>query len=85
MKVLHVIRSNNDTLAQQVREEIERSGGARQTILLIQDGVYVRPKDAPAFVCSDDAVARGVETELLLVGYDRIVEMIFEHDKVITW
>ena len=85
MKVLHVIRSNHDTLAQQVIEEIECSGGTRQTVLLIQDGVYVRPKGASVFVCSDDADARGVETELPFVGYDRIVEMIFEHDKVITW
>ncbi len=87
MKVLHIIRSCDDPLARRVIDDIHGDGdGAEQTLLLIQDGVYMSREGAThVFACSEDVAARGVETDVPLVGYDRIVEMIFEHDKVITW
>lgn len=85
MKVLHIIRSNDDTLAGHVMDDIRRGDGAEQTLLLIHDGVYMRPRGLRAFACSDDVGARGIETEAPLIGYAEIVDMIFEHDRVITW
>ncbi len=85
MKVLHIIRSLNDTLAHQMIKEIESIDGVEQTLLMIQDGVYLKPDARRAFACSDDVDARGIVTNLPLVGQDEIVEMIFEHDKVVTW
>lgn len=85
VKILHIIRSNDDQLAHQVIEEIQRTESAEQTLLMIQDGVYFRPQGLRTFACSDDVHARGIETEAPLVNQDEIVEMIFEHDKVITW
>ncbi|UCD56815.1 MAG: hypothetical protein JSV16_13470 [Candidatus Hydrogenedentota bacterium] len=85
MKVLHIIRSNDDRLAHKLIDEIGHTDDADQTLLMIQDGVYIRPEGLRAFACADDIRARAVETDLPLVGYDQIVDMIFEHDRVITW
>ncbi len=85
MKVLHLIRTNDDALARRVIEEIDRTDGAEQTLVLIQDGVYMRPEGRHALACGDDVRARGIETDVALIDYDGLVDMIFEHDKVITW
>ena len=85
-KVLHIIRSNGDSLAQRTIEDIAAGiDSAEQTLLLMQDGVYMQSPDMKAFAGADDVRARGIETGVALVEYDQIVEMIFEHDKVITW
>jgi sulfur relay protein TusB/DsrH len=83
--VLHVIRINNDTLAQGVIEKIRRDDVVEQTLLLIHDAVYMRLQEPRVFACSDDVRARGIETDASLVEYGEIVDMIFEHDKVMTW
>ncbi len=85
MKVLHIIRSNDDPLARRFIDEIGRLDNAEQALLMIQDGVYMRPNGAKAYASAEDVRARGVETDVELVDYDRIVEMVFEADKVITW
>jgi sulfur relay protein TusB/DsrH len=85
VKVLHIIRSNDDSLAQRIIDDMRESDGVEQTLLLIQDGVYMNLQGDRIFACSDDVGARGVKTGVPLVEYDRIVEMTFEHDKVITW
>lgn len=85
MKVLHILRNYDDRLASDIREAIARLDGVEQAILMIQDGVYARPAAAHAFACAEDVRARGIETDLELVDYDRIVEMLFEYDRVITW
>jgi sulfur relay protein TusB/DsrH len=86
VKVLHIIRSNGDPLARRMIDDIAAGvDGAEQTLLLMQDGVYMQPPDMKVFAGSDDVRARGIKTDVALVEYDQIVEMIFEHDKVITW
>ncbi|RJP75149.1 MAG: hypothetical protein C4532_00985 [Candidatus Abyssobacteria bacterium SURF_17] len=85
MKVLHIIRSNEDALARRMIQHIESADSVDQTVLLIQDGVYMKPSNMRMFACADDVRARGIETNIEIVGYDRIVEMVFDADKVITW
>lgn len=85
MKVLHIIRSKDDQLAQRFIDQIGHLDDSEQTLLLIQDGVYMMPKGPRVLVCAEDVLARGIETDVELVDYDRIVEMVFEADKVITW
>lgn len=81
MKILHIIRNPNDATP----VEIARAQGRDNevAILLLHDAVYMRP-DLTAYACADDAKARGV-TGHEGVGYDRIVEMLFEYDKVVSW
>lgn len=85
MKVLHIIRSNDDQLARRMIEGMENQNHSDHALLMIQDGVYMRPGALRAFACAEDVRARGIETNLELVEYARIVELIFEYDKVITW
>ena len=87
MKVLHIIRNSDDPLARRMIGQLADGGadGAEQTLLLIQDGVYMRPEGLRVLACADDVRARGVETDAELVEYQRIVDMVFEYDKVITW
>ncbi len=85
MKVLHILRTNDDWLARQVAEEMARLESVQQTLLLIQDAVYATSADHPALACAEDVRARAVSTPFELVEYDRIVQMIFEYDRVITW
>ena len=86
VKVLHIIRSNGDSLARRMIDEIAAGiDSAEQTLLLMQDGVYMQPPDMKVFASADDVRARGIATDVALVEYVQIVEMVFEHDKVITW
>jgi len=85
VKVLHVIRSNDDPLARRIIDDIRRDNGTEQTLVLVQDGVYMKPEGLRVFACSDDVRARGVETDVPLVEYDQIIDMVFGHDRVITW
>ena len=90
MKVLHIIRSNDDPLARRMIDQMtyDDANGSEQALLLIQDGVYMRPGVAGGmrvFACADDVRARGVGTDAEPVEYGRIVDMVFEYDKVITW
>ena len=85
MKVLHIIRDNKDYLAHQMIEALRNIEGVDQTLLLIQDGIYLEPQVPQVFACSDDVISRGVKTNLPLVNQAEIVAMIFNHDKIITW
>ncbi len=85
MKILQIIRRKDDALARRIIDDIRRDGAAEQTLLLIHDAVYLKIEGMAAFACTDDVRARGIETDAALVDYAEIVDMIFEHDKVITW
>ncbi len=81
MKILHIIRNPND----KTPIEIARAQGKEHevAILLLHDAVYAKP-ELTTYACAEDAEARGV-TGHESVGYDRIVEMLFEYDKVVSW
>lgn len=81
MKILHIIRDPNDVTAIEIATS--QSKDHEVAVLLMHDGVYASP-GLTVYAVSDDARARGVAKHEL-VEYDRIVEMIFEYDKVISW
>lgn len=81
MKILHIIRNPNDSTAFEIADAQNKEHDV--AILLMHDGVYAFP-GLTTYAASDDAKARCV-TKHECVGYDRIVEMIFEYDKVISW
>lgn len=84
MKVLHIIRREEDQL---VREIIEQDMTVRDaSILLIQDGVLSRFSDtAKVFASVNDVEARGINVSYDLVDYPAICQLILEYDKVIVW
>ena len=81
MKILHIIRNPND----ETPFEIARSQCDEHevAILLLHDGVFTKP-DLNTFACAADAEARGV-TGHECVDYKKIVQMLFEYDKVVSW
>lgn len=81
MKILHIIRDPNDTTPIDIARSQSRDNDV--ALLLLQDAVYASP-DLPVLACAKDAEARGI-TKHECVGYDRIVKMLFEYDKVVSW
>ncbi|SNQ60776.1 hypothetical protein [Candidatus Methanoperedens nitratireducens] len=81
MKILHIIRNPNDTTPLEIAKAQNKEHEV--AILLMHDAVYAAPS-LKTYACADDAEARGV-TRHERVGYDRIVEMMFEYDKVVSW
>ncbi len=81
MRILHIIRNPNDATPLEIAKA--QSKEHEVAILLLHDAVYAAPS-LKTYACADDADARGV-TQYERVGYDRIVEMMFEYDKVVSW
>jgi sulfur transfer complex TusBCD TusB component (DsrH family) len=81
MKIMHIIRNPNDTTPIEIAKA--QSAENDVALLLLHDAVYLKP-EFKAYACRDDAKARGV-TAHECVGYDRIVEMLFEFDRVVSW
>lgn len=81
MKILHIIRNPNDATPLEIAEAQSRDNEV--AVLLLHDAVYMKP-ELTTYACEVDAEARGV-TGHECVGYDRIVEMLFEYDKVVSW
>jgi sulfur relay protein TusB/DsrH len=81
MKILHIIRDPNDTTPLEIA--LSQSDEHEVTILLLHDGVYTKP-DLTAYACEADAKARGV-TWHECVDYKKLVQMLFEYDKVVSW
>jgi sulfur transfer complex TusBCD TusB component (DsrH family) len=81
MKILHIIRNPNDTTP----IEIAKAQGVEHDValLLLHDAVYLKPW-LKNYACRDDAEARGV-TAHECVGHDKIVQMLFEYDRVVSW
>ena len=81
MRILHIIRNPNDATPLEIARAQSKEHDV--AVLLLHDAVYAKP-DLPAYACAKDAEARGV-TVHECVGYGRIVEMLFEYDKVVSW
>ncbi|MDO8727769.1 MAG: hypothetical protein Q7J35_17040 [Candidatus Methanoperedens sp.] len=81
MKILHIIRNPNDTTPIEIANVQSKENDV--ALLLLHDAVYMK-LGLKAFACRDDAKARKV-TEHECVGYDRIVQMLFEYDRVVSW
>ncbi|TAN46459.1 MAG: hypothetical protein EPN24_01155 [Candidatus Methanoperedens sp.] len=81
MRLMHIIRNPNDTTPIEIAKAQSREHDV--ALLLLHDAVYLKP-GLKAYACRDDAEARGV-TVHECVGYDRIVQMLFEYDRVVSW
>ena len=84
MKILHLVRQIVDERA--LRTAVGQSAQHAVTVLLLQDAVLT-PLDFPGqvYACREDVEARGARSATEAVDYDRMVQMIFEHDKVVSW
>ncbi|MFA4957356.1 MAG: hypothetical protein WC556_10350 [Candidatus Methanoperedens sp.] len=83
MKILHIIRNPNDETPLEIAKF--QSEENEVAVLLLHDAVYAIP-DAQfkTYACKADAEARGVARHEC-VDYKRIVQMLFEFDKIVSW
>ncbi len=81
MKILHIIRNPNDATPLEIAKAQGREHEV--AILLLHDAVYTRT-DLTAYASEVDAKARGV-TGHECVDHKRIVQMLFEYDKIVSW
>ncbi len=81
MKILHIIRNPNDSTPVEIAKA--QDGEHDVALLLLHDAVYL-DTGLKAYACADDAEARGVAAHER-VGYERIVRMLFEYDRVVSW
>lgn len=83
MKILHIIRNPNDETPFEIA--ISQSKEHEVAVILLHDGVYAR-SDAKikVYAGAADAEARGV-IRYECVDYKKIVKMLFEYDKVVSW
>ena len=81
MKILHIIRNPNDATPLEIARS--QSFDHEVAVLLLHDAVYAKP-DLRVYASASDARARGV-TVHECVDYKRIVQMLFEYDKVVSW
>ena len=84
MKVLHLVRRPTDAYAMDMI--VAQQASHDLSVVFLQDGVY-RP-ETPAgtpYVVEEDCVARGVEAGAEAITHGRLVDMIFESDRVICW
>jgi len=83
MKILHIIRNPNDETPLEIAKS--QSEENEVAVLLLHDAVYAIPDvQFKVYACASDAEARGVARHEC-VDYKRIVQMLFEFDKVVSW
>ncbi|MCL7414069.1 MAG: hypothetical protein M8353_10735 [ANME-2 cluster archaeon] len=86
VKILHVIKEHGDTIALDI---IKAQGKIRNlAVLLIHDGVLDHDLVVPGitiYAARADIEARGIETDIVLLDYSEIVDMIFGSNRVICW
>lgn len=84
MKILHIFRNPNDITPLEIAKA--QSTDNDVAILLLHDAVYANyaGEGLTVYAGADDAEVRGVAGHER-AGYDRIVQMLFEYDRVISW
>ncbi|MCX9083857.1 MAG: hypothetical protein OIN87_03545 [Candidatus Methanoperedens sp.] len=83
MKILHIIRNPNDRTPFEIAKS--QSEEHEVAVLLLHDAVYIDlDYKIKLYACNADAQARGV-TRYECADYKRIVQLLFEFDKVVSW
>lgn len=84
MSILHLVRDPDD---QRAFATIEAQAAATDvTVIYLQDAVYRDPvPGVRTLACARDWQARQPKTTCEQIDYDEIIELIAQHDRVITW
>ena len=85
--LLHILKNASDTTALTMIEELSRSDPAHMKVVLIQDGVNIKPRwKAKTYLLKDEnllpaPLPQGVE----VIGYGEFIDLMFEADSVVGW
>ncbi len=87
MKILHIVREPDDPCPFEYALRQVSSGQNEVAVLLIHNGVYSKKElpDVKTIVLKDDMEARGIDTGHETTDYNRMIDLVFEYDRVITW
>lgn len=87
MKILHVIKKQNDSYAiDTARKQI--ASGKEVTVVLLHDAILstISLDGIRAFASQDDIKARGgSKINIETIDYQGIVKLIFEADNITSW
>jgi sulfur transfer complex TusBCD TusB component (DsrH family) len=84
MKILYIVRSQPDDL---VKETIEKQSAEHEiNIVLIQDAVRMEESlPGHMFALEDDLQKRSLSRNIPAIGYNELLELIFQNDRVLCW
>jgi sulfur transfer complex TusBCD TusB component (DsrH family) len=86
MQILHLIRKLNDPYPLEIVAAQSREADTTVRVVYLQDAVYRPPKtDGDAYTLEEDCAARGVDSPLERISYERLISLIFQSDRVISW
>ena len=84
MSILHLVRDPDDQRAFATIEA--QAASSDVTVIYMQDAVFRAPiEGVRTFACADDWQARQPASTCEQVSYDQIVELIVQHERVISW
>ena len=85
-RILHILKDSNPSEALRIIEKQVTGGSKDIAILLIQDAVRINPSiSIPIYILREDLESRDLTSKFESVNYERMLEMIFGTEKVITW
>jgi sulfur relay protein TusB/DsrH len=85
-RTLHILKDSDPSEALRIIEKQVSGGSKDVAILLIQDAVRISPSaHVPIYTLREDLEARGLTSTFETVNYEKMLEMIFSAEKVITW
>ncbi|HXN06351.1 MAG TPA: hypothetical protein VN944_04705 [Nitrospiria bacterium] len=86
-KQLHLLKENDDKKAFAVIEALSRENPDRIEVVLLQEARNTIPawKSKTYLLRSKDEQSQTGASELVVIGYDQLVDLIFEADTVVAW
>jgi sulfur transfer complex TusBCD TusB component (DsrH family) len=84
MKILYILRKQPDELAKEMIEK--QSHENETTVVLIQDAVSMQ-ENLPGHVLAleDDVRKRLVSQDIPKIGYEELLSLIFQNDRILCW
>jgi hypothetical protein len=86
-KQLHLLKEKGDLKAMTVIEALSRENPDRIEVVLLQEARETVPswKSRTYLLRSNDEQSQAVSAGLESIGYDQLVDLIFEADTVVAW
>ena len=85
-QILHVLKETEAKEALRIIEKQAASDAESLAILLIQEGVRLDPSVmVRTYVLGEDLSSRNLTTSFESIDYEKMLELIFQADQIVTW
>ena len=84
---LHILKNSVDSTAIAMVNEFSRLNSANMKVVLIQDGVKIKPTwKGKTYLLKDETLLPSPLPEgIEIIGYGEFVDLMFEADSVVGW